>query len=100
MPTVTLTTFVDFVAATGTARITKTRAAKAFYEQGYAPERDFYKPLRDRIESCFANGWSASSLKDALKDITDPKKVDNYEDCRKGLTKWVGRKTVVAHPAL
>ena len=69
MPTVTLTTFVDFIAATGTARITRVRAAKAYYEQGYAPERDFYKQLRDRIENCFASGWSATCLKDALKDL-------------------------------
>jgi hypothetical protein len=51
IPTVSLTTFVDFVAATGTTRITRVRSAKTYYEQGYAPERDFYKPLRDRIEA-------------------------------------------------
>jgi hypothetical protein len=100
MTTVTLTTFVDFVAATGTTRITRIRNAKTYYEQGYAPERDFYKPLRDRIEACFANGWSASDLKDSLRDVTDSKKIDNYEECRKGLTKWVGRKTITPLPAL
>lgn len=100
MPTVTLTTFVDFVAATGTARITRVRAAKQYYAQGYAPERDFYKPLRDRIEARFAAGWSAAEFKKALRDITDTKKIENYEECRAGLTKWVGRKTIVLHPAL
>lgn len=94
MPTITLTTFVDFVGATGTARIPKVRDAKRFYEQGYAPERDFYKPLRESIETCFARGWSAAELKKALADVSDPKKIDNYEDCRQGLTKWVGRKKI------
>ncbi len=99
-PTVTLTTFTDFVAATGTARIGKARDAKAFYQQGYAPKRDFYKLLRDRIDVCFAAGWDASQLKTALKDVHDAKKISNYEDCRKGLTRWVGRKTIVSHPSL
>jgi len=100
MPNITLTTFADFVSATGTARITKTRAAKTYYEGGYAPERDFYKLLRDRIETCFANGWSAAALKAALRDVQDAKKIDNYEECRRGLTKWVGQKKVIPHPAL
>jgi hypothetical protein len=98
MPAVSLTTFVDFVAATGTARITKVRDAKRYYEQGYAPERDFYKPLRDRIEATFEDGWSAKSLRDALADVTDPKKIENYEESRAGLTKWVGRKTITTLP--
>jgi hypothetical protein len=87
MPTITLTTFVDFVGATGTARLTRVRNAKRFYEEEYAPERDFYKPLRDRIEDCFANGWNARDFRRSLADITDPKKIENYEECRRGLTK-------------
>ncbi len=100
MPTVSLTTFVDFVAATGTSRITKVRDAKNSYDQGYAPERDFYKLFRDRAERTLSNGWSALDFKKALKDVTDHKKVANYEACRAGLTKWVGRKTITARPAL
>lgn len=92
MLSVSLTTFIDFVAATGTSRLTKVRQAKRFYEQGYAPERDYYKPLRDRIVECFAEGWDKQRLAALLADIQDPKKLDNYEACRKGLTKWTGRK--------
>lgn len=94
MPNVTLTTFVDFVSATGTARVTRVRNAKIFYAQDYAPERDFYKQLRERIEACFDDGWDATALKHSLADVTDAKKVANYEECRKGLTKWVGRKQI------
>ena len=32
--------------------------------------------------------------------MTDTKKIDNYEECRKGLSKWVGRKTITPLPAL
>jgi hypothetical protein len=94
MPDITLTTFVDFVSATGTARLTKVRQAKKFYEEGYAPARDFYKPLRDRIEACFEGGWNSAGLRKALGEVDDPKKAANYEECRKGLTKWVGRKQI------
>ncbi len=89
-------TFVDFVAATGTARLTKIREAKRFYDEGYAPARDFYKPFRDRVQACFDSGWSSAELKKALADVDDPKKAENYEVCRKGLTRWVGRKTTTA----
>jgi hypothetical protein len=96
MPAISLTNFVDVVAASGTARITKVRDTKRFYEQGYAPERDFYKPLRDRISHAFADGWSTTAFRESLAEVTDPKKVENYEQARKGLTKWVGRKTITA----
>jgi hypothetical protein len=56
MPSVTLTAFVDFVAASGTTRITKARNAKAFYEQGYAPERDFYKSVAGEDRHLFRRG--------------------------------------------
>src|ERR1700755_1981682 len=100
MPTVSLTTFVDFVAASGTTRITRVRNAKTFYAQGYAPERDFYKPLRDRIERCFAAGWSASSLTHALKDVSDPKKTANYEECRTGFITWGSSNVVTSRRLL
>jgi hypothetical protein len=87
------TTFVDFVSATGTARITRVRAAKKFYDDPYSPERDYYKGFRDRVEVCFDSGWDAKSLTKSLT-IVDARKADNYEECRKGLTTWVGRKKV------
>lgn len=93
MVNVSLTTFVDFAAATGTSRLTKVREAKRFYEQGYAPERDYYKPLRDRIVECFAKGWDKQKLVELLTDIDDSKKLANYEACRRGLTKWAGKKS-------
>lgn len=100
MPSISLTTFADFVTATGTARITKTRAAKKHYSQDYSPAMDFYKPLRDRVEACLAKGWDANDLLDSLKEVEDPKKLDGYEKCRDGLTTWVGRKTIVVRPAV
>ena len=99
MVNVSLTTFTDFVAATGTARLTKVREAKRFYTAGYAPERDYYKPLRDRIVESFAVGWDKRKLQALLADVDDPKKLENYEACRVGLTKWAGRKSFEPIPA-
>jgi hypothetical protein len=99
MVSVSLTTFTDFVAATGTARLTKVRQAKRYYEAGYAPERDYYKPLRDRIVDSFAEGWDRARLRSLLSEIDDPKKLENYEACRAGLTRWAGRKSFSSIPS-
>jgi hypothetical protein len=99
MLSITMTTFVDFVSTNGTARLTAVRRAKQYYENGYALERDFYKPFRDRVDDIFNSGWDAQELKKSLAGVTEPTKIDNYEECRQGLTKWVGCKTITALPA-
>lgn len=96
MVNVSLTTFIDYAAATGTSRLSKVREAKRFYQQGYSPERDYYKPLRDRIVECFDDGWDKTKLATLLERIDDPKKLNNYRACRDGLTRWAGRKNFVA----
>lgn len=98
MPKVSLTTFLDFTAASGSARVTQLRQAKKRYAQEYAPAKDYYKSLREAIEACFAEGWNSNRLKAALAALPDDRKADKFEECRKGLTKWVGRKEIVAHP--
>lgn len=98
MPTVSLTTFLDFTAASGSARVTQLRQAKKRYEQEYAPARDYYKFLREAIEECFEQGWSAKHLKATLAALPDSRKAEKFEECRQGLTKWAGRKELVALP--
>lgn len=98
MPKVSLTTFVDFATAVGSTRLTKVRRAKSSYGEDYAPQKDFYKALREAIEDTFETGWSSADLKKKLSNISDPKKQKNYEACRKGINKWAGNKTFVSHP--
>jgi hypothetical protein len=98
MPTVSMTTFLDFTAATGSGRIAELRQAKKRYEQDYSPAKDYYKFLREAVEECFEQGWSARSLKSTLATLPDSRKAEAFEECRQGLTKWVGRKEVTAHP--
>jgi hypothetical protein len=71
MPNITLTTFLDFVAATGTARVRRVRNAKEIYGQAYEPAHDFYKQLRERIEECFDGGWDSQALKRSLRNVSD-----------------------------
>lgn len=98
MPKVSLTTFLDFTAASGSGRITQLRQAKKRYEQDYAPATDYYKYLREAIEECFEQGWSAKWLKTKLAALPDTRKAEKFEECRQGLTKWAGRKELVALP--
>jgi hypothetical protein len=98
MPTVSLTTFLDFTAASGSARVTQLRQAKKRYEQDYAPARDYYKYLREAIEECFEEGWDAKRLKAKLSLLPDTRKAEKFEECRRGLTKWAGRKELTAMP--
>jgi hypothetical protein len=98
MPTVSLTTFLDFTAATGSGRISELRQAKKRYAQDYSPAKDYYKFLREAIEECFEQGWSAGALKATLSTLPDSRKAEAFEECCQGLTKWVGRKSVTALP--
>lgn len=90
MPQISLTTFVDYVAATGTTRLSKVKAAKKQYDQPYGPERDFYGPLRKRIVQVFEEGWDPKELDALLAEVDDPKKLEPYAACRKGLRRWAG----------
>lgn len=88
MTSVSLTTFIDFVTATGTARLTKVRNARRQYEQEWTAAADYWKGLRDRIQQTARTGWKLVSL---LADVNESKR-QNYEDCVRGLNKWAGRK--------
>ena len=98
MPKISMTTFADFVYASGTARLTKAKQAKQQYSEVYAPERDYYKALRERIVTAVRRGFSAERLKKLLRTVDDPKKLENYEICRKGFTKWAGKKKLKLLP--
>ena len=96
--TVTLTTFMDFVVASGTRKITCVRRAKMQYEQGYDPRTDFYKPLREGIIEMHKRGRDISYLNDVLANVTDPKKITSYPKCIDGYRACLGDKSVEYSP--
>jgi hypothetical protein len=100
MPAVSMTTFLDFTAATGSARVTQLRRAKKGYEKDYSPATDYYKFLREAIEDTFDEGWDSKALRAKLGELPDSRKAEAFEECRKGLTKWVGRKQVISLPGV
>lgn len=90
MPQISMTTFLEYIASTGTTRLRRTREAKKQYDRGYNPATDFYGPLRRRIVQTFEEGWDPRRLERLLAEVTDPKKQGHYEACRAGLRKWAG----------
>src|SRR5580700_6227882 len=92
-----MTTFVDFVVATGTGKITLSRDAKSFYEDTSVPYhlRAFYKPLTEAITACLSAGGDRGPLDDCIRNTSDAKKIVHYKANVAGLKKWIGRKTIV-----
>ena len=90
MPQISMTTFLDYIAATGTTRLRRIVDAKKQYGHDYSPATDFYGPLRKRIVQTFEEGWDPKHLEALLDEVTDPKKQGHYAACRKGLRKWAG----------
>lgn len=85
-----MTTFLDYIASTGTTRLRRVVEAKKQYARDYNPATDFYGPLRKRIVQVFEEGWDPKHLEALLGEVHDPKKQDHYAACRKGLRKWAG----------
>jgi hypothetical protein len=90
MPQISMTTFLDYVASTGTTRLRRVIDAKRQYGRQYSPATDFYGPLRKRIVQVFEEGWDPRRLDASLVEVTDAKKQDHYRACRKGLRRWAG----------
>ena len=90
MPSVPLTSFVDFSVASGTSRLTAVTRANREYD----PRYDYYKPLRERTIKQFTSGWDAREFRRSLQSVQDPRKLSNYEDCRGALTRWASGKTI------
>lgn len=92
MPTISLTTFVDFSRKGGGARYTHVRKAIDEYAAEYVPAHDFYKPLREAICEMHAGGHPMRFLDTTVNGLRDQKKLTNYPDAVAGYKRWWGRK--------
>jgi hypothetical protein len=92
VPSVPLSKFVEFTIAQGTSRVRIVADSKKKYE----PQRDFYKRLREITQRQFIEGWNGAAYKEAIKKAATSKKLNSYEACRKGVTKWAGGKRLSA----
>lgn len=96
---ITMTTFVDFVAArSGTPKLTAVKQAKAQYQAGYDPATDFYKPLRECIVDAAQQNLNGKETLASISSILvnlNARKLDSYQECGEGYKRWRGRKNVL-----
>ena len=85
---VSLTAFVDFAAATGTAKAGKVQKVKKQLQTGGF---DYWLPLRNAIVSLHHENRPAVTLSRVL-DGLDERKIGNYTQCIAGYKQWLGRK--------
>lgn len=88
--TVSLTTFVDFAAATGIGKAGQVQRAKRQYGAGYMASFDYWLTLRNGIVAMHRDGRPPSSLNGLLTGLHDSK-VGNYTLCIDAYRKWLGR---------
>ena len=90
---ISLTDFVDFVAKSGTPRLTHVRNIKS--RGTYDPAEDFWRAMRNRIvEFHRTGGTDKKVLKKLALNQADSRKTHNYSKAAMGYSKFLGRKRV------
>jgi len=92
MPEVSLTDFVDFAMASGPPRVTKVRQLKT--RGDYDPATDFWKRLRDGIETFHREGKDRAFLDEIRTGLTDQKKLTAYPVLITAYRRFLGRKKI------
>ena len=90
MPTIGLTTFVDFIAASGLKRVKVVEQSRREDNLPYNVMRDFYKRLRESTVS-FANGnMNLEEFQTFIEELSDQKKRTNFPEAIQGFEDfWV-----------
>jgi hypothetical protein len=91
---ITSTTYIDFLLATGLARVSKVRDARRQYEGGYSQGSDFYRPMREGIITMHREGHDTSFLDQIVAD-TLPQRRAHYRACADGYRKFMRDKQFV-----
>lgn len=92
MPQISLTDFVDVVSKVGRPKATKVRQVRERPE--YEPAFDFYKALREHLVDNHRSNGGKAAVSDAIKFLTDPKKIKSYPEVLNAYKKWWGRKNL------
>lgn len=92
IPAISMTTFLDFVQASGRGRLSAILRAKAQYDARYQPATDYYKGLRERIQAMHQQSEPSSVLNQFLSDLDNSRKERNYRQCVRGYQAWLGRR--------
>lgn len=89
---ISLTTFVDYLIATSSSRISVVRRAKKLYSQDYNPAFDFWRPFRKTIEEMHRENLGKGHLDLLQSNLSDKNKRNAYTKNIIGYKKWMGRK--------
>jgi len=88
MPTISLTTFVDFVAVAGPRRVPLVRECKFNNNQPYDPRKDFYKRLRESVVAFEKGSMTRAQFEDIESWGVAEKKTANFEDAVTHYLSW------------
>lgn len=95
IPSISLTTIVDFIAAVGLAKVTVVRGAIRQYEEPYRPGRDYWRGLRDAMVEMQLGDGDLRAL-DAAVATASPKRRANYQLRAGEYRRWIGKKRIDA----
>ncbi len=95
MPEISLPTFVDFVLASNSERVTVVREAKGQITQGAHAATDLYRPLRESIISAARQNLTSQETRDSLHQVPLHLNEDHAASCDEciiGYERWRTRK--------
>lgn len=92
MPEITLTVFVDFTTTDIRGQISRVR--RQVNEEAYDVRKDFWRPLRKRIQAAHENGEPIGSIEDVLLETADKKKHNSYPAAIEGYVGFIGHRKV------
>jgi hypothetical protein len=95
---ISLVSFMDFVTATASQRITVVRAIADMYADDYQRGPDFYRDLREALREGILRGDDVRRLHDAADHTADGKRT-NYQAIAAGWEQWRRRKNLTAFAA-
>lgn len=91
----TITTFTEFVNATGSAKITKVKAAKEFVSDPTDfVMKSFYLPWKQEIRKAMEAGVDPTVIAGAAVVGPDARHA-HFQTCSDGMLRWMGRKRIV-----
>ena len=93
VPKISLSRWVDFLAADNQAKVTKVGEILRQYERDYSPGGDYWRPFRSGIVRFHQAGAGATAL-DRIVDDAPPDRRDNYRDAVAGYRRFLGRRRI------
>ncbi len=100
MPTIGLTTFVDFMSAKGLSRVRVVEAARRDDNQPYDPRKDFYKRLRDASVSYAQGRMETEDFRRMPMTLPDRKKHTNFPPAIEAMIAWRTRNPGSSHSSV